>query len=269
MSYQKGEMSIEQKRAVLTLTPKKNKDFARFQLSEMKQQSREKLSDYYAKIRDIARKCDYGTHEDDAIRDHLIRTMLNNKIRSKAIRENWNLDRILTETALDEQTSEQAGARSKKLDTERSSERIKKIAARKPRNANQVSCLRCGSSQRHQRHETCPAMGATCDNCGKLNHYARVCLGKPQQQNDGRRENRQRNQRPRNVNSNNRDYQRNETKRDNNGTSNYTQRQRARAKHIENQGGDDSSTSSDDECYMHHLQSITQAKTTGKPAQYK
>ncbi|KAK3753779.1 hypothetical protein QZH41_014237, partial [Actinostola sp. cb2023] len=90
--------------------PKKNKDFARFQLSEMKQQSREKLSDYYAKIRDIARKCDYGTHEDDAIRDHLIRTMLNNKIRSKAIRENWNLDRILTETALDEQTSGQAGA---------------------------------------------------------------------------------------------------------------------------------------------------------------
>ncbi|KAK3731357.1 hypothetical protein QZH41_007150 [Actinostola sp. cb2023] len=56
--------------------PKKNKDFARFQFSEMKQQSREKLSDYYAKIRDIARKCDYGTHEDDAIRDHLIRTML-------------------------------------------------------------------------------------------------------------------------------------------------------------------------------------------------
>ena len=64
--------------------PKKNKDFARFQLSEMKQQSNERLADYYAKVRDIARKCDYGTHEDDAIRDHLIRTMHNDKIRSKA-----------------------------------------------------------------------------------------------------------------------------------------------------------------------------------------
>ncbi|KAK3745369.1 hypothetical protein QZH41_001398 [Actinostola sp. cb2023] len=106
-------------------------------------------------------------------------------------------------------------------------------------------------------------MGATCDNCGKLNHYARVCLGKPQQQNDGRRENRQRNQRPRNINSNNRDYQRNEMKRDNNGTSNSTQRQRARAKHIENQGGDDSSTSSDDECYMHHLQTHHTSQDNG------
>ncbi|CAB4015552.1 Hypothetical predicted protein [Paramuricea clavata] len=64
--------------------PKKNKDFARFQLSELKQQSSERLAEYYAKIRNIAKKCEYADHEDDAIRDHLIRTMLNHKIRSKA-----------------------------------------------------------------------------------------------------------------------------------------------------------------------------------------
>ena len=114
--------------------PKKNKDFARFQLSEMKQQSNERLADYYAKVRDIARKCDYGTYEDDAIRDHLIRTMHNDKIRSKAIRDSLTLDRILSEAALDEQTTEQAGAISKKLDSERNTERIKKIDLGKPRN---------------------------------------------------------------------------------------------------------------------------------------
>ena len=59
-------------------------------------------------------KCDYGTHEDNAIWDHLIRTMLHLKIRSKAIRDNWALDKILTETALDEQTTEQADAITKK-----------------------------------------------------------------------------------------------------------------------------------------------------------
>ena len=68
--------------------PKKNKDFARFQLSELKQQSSERLAEYYAKIRNIAKKCEYADHEDDAIRDHLIRTMLNHKILSKAMREN-------------------------------------------------------------------------------------------------------------------------------------------------------------------------------------
>ena len=104
--------------------PKKNKDYARFQLSELKQQSHERLADYYARVRDIAKKCDYGTHEEDMIRDHLIQTMLNNKLHSKAIRENWVLDWILTEAALDEQTTEQADAMSKKLDDERRSESI-------------------------------------------------------------------------------------------------------------------------------------------------
>ena len=61
------------------------------------------------------------------IQDHLIQTMLNNKLCSKAIQENWVLDRILTEEALKEQTTEQAEAMRKKLDDERSSESIKKI----------------------------------------------------------------------------------------------------------------------------------------------
>ena len=47
------------------LIPKKNKGFARFQLSELKQQSSERLADYYAKICNIAKKCEYADHEDD------------------------------------------------------------------------------------------------------------------------------------------------------------------------------------------------------------
>ena len=115
------------------------------------------------------------------IRDHLIQTMLNNKLRSKVIRENWVLDRILTEAALDEQTTEQAEAISKKLDDERSSESIKKInASRWDRQKHSHSyCGRCGNSD---RHETCPAIGVTCDHCGKPNHYAKMCLGKSESQ---------------------------------------------------------------------------------------
>ena len=63
------------------------------------------------------------------IQDHLIQTMLNNKLCSKAMQDNWILDRILTEAALNEQTTEQAEAMRNKLDDERSSESIKKINA--------------------------------------------------------------------------------------------------------------------------------------------
>ena len=90
--------------------PKQKKDFARFQFSELKQNSTERLADYYARVHELAKKCSYDTHENDAIRDHLIRTMRNNNIRTRAIRQNWNLQQILTESALEEQTTEQAAA---------------------------------------------------------------------------------------------------------------------------------------------------------------
>ena len=111
--------------------PKKNpKDLARFQLSELNQNTGERLADYYARIREIAIKCEYGYHENDAIRDYLIITKLNrHKIRVKAIRGNGALDIILTEAASDEQTNVQAQAIEKKIDADRP-ERVKKIATR-------------------------------------------------------------------------------------------------------------------------------------------
>ena len=100
--------------------------------------------------------------------------MINHRIRSKAIRENWSLDKILSEAALEEETEQQAKAISKKVDAALLTEKVRKISFKKPDNSSR-QCLRCGNTR---RHETCPAMGATCDYCGKLNHYASVCIAK-------------------------------------------------------------------------------------------
>ena len=62
-------------------------------MSELKQNTDERVADYYTRLREIVKKCDYGTHENDTIRDHLIQTMINNNVRSKAIHNNWVLDR--------------------------------------------------------------------------------------------------------------------------------------------------------------------------------
>jgi len=61
--------------------PKKNKD----QMSEMKQQSDERMTYYCAKVRDIVRKCNCRTYKNNA----MIQTMNNDKLRSIARRENW------------------------------------------------------------------------------------------------------------------------------------------------------------------------------------
>ena len=71
------------------------------------QQDDKPMATYYARIREIAKKCSY-IDENDAIRDHLIKTMWNNVIRVKAIRNNWTLQEILDESAIYEQAQVQA-----------------------------------------------------------------------------------------------------------------------------------------------------------------
>lgn len=159
--------------------------------------------------------------------------MLNHKIRSRAIRENWSLDRILTETALDEQTAEQAGAINKKVDEETSHERVKKIASRK-------------TKYQPNKDDACPAIGISCDNCGKKNHYARVCFGKVKQQTENR------NQKQRQGGSRNRTESRNNRdRRDYRSDDKREISQARRTRHVGHQSSDDSS--SDDECFMNHL----------------
>ena len=66
--------------------PKKNIDYARFPFGNLRQEEDESLAKYFARVREIAKKCEYHD-ESDAIRDHLIKTMRSRRIRVKAIRQ--------------------------------------------------------------------------------------------------------------------------------------------------------------------------------------
>jgi hypothetical protein len=85
--------------------------------------------------------------------------MLNHKIRSKVTRENWALDRILTE---------QADAINNKINEETAHERIKKLALRKPTRHPTIKMTHVGAAG-IQRNTP-----LSCDNSGKKNHYARA-----------------------------------------------------------------------------------------------
>ena len=144
--------------------PKKNKDYARFQLGDLQQEEDESLTKYFARIREFDKKCEYHD-ENDAIRDRLIKTMRNRRIRVKAIRQCWTLQEILDEAAIDEETNQQATEMEKKIShEEKDVKRVEETPASKP-------CGRCG----RKHTQKCPAFGATCTACGKRNHYANVC----------------------------------------------------------------------------------------------
>ena len=70
--------------------PKKNKDYARFQLGNLQQQEDLSLANYFAQVQEIAKKYEYRD-ENDAIRDHLSKTTRNGRIPVKAIRQGWTL----------------------------------------------------------------------------------------------------------------------------------------------------------------------------------
>ena len=85
--------------------PKKNKDYARFQLGNLQQEEDKSLAKYFARVREIGKKCEYHD-ENNAIRDHLIKTMRNRRIRVKAIRQGWTLQEILNGATIDEETNQ-------------------------------------------------------------------------------------------------------------------------------------------------------------------
>lgn len=143
--------------------PKKPKDYARFKFGNFVQQDDEPMANYYARIREVAKKCSY-TDESNAIRDHLIKTMRNNAIRVKTIRNNWSLQEILDQATITEQAQLQSKEIKQKLEATETSQRVKYT--------KNDSCQRCGG--KHGK-ASCPAYGAKCRKCGKQNHFAIVC----------------------------------------------------------------------------------------------
>ena len=215
--------------------PKKNKDYARFQLGNLQQEEDESLAKYFARVREIAKKCEYHD-ENDAIRDHLIKTMRNRRIRVKAIRQGWSLQEILDEAAIDEETNQQASEMEKKIShEEKDVKRIEETPTPKP-------CGRCG----RKHTQKCPAFGATCTACGKRNHYANVCKSNPQEKKGFRP---QQTRYPKDS----------RTRRDQRGRRNHRRSNNRNGKihqvsgHEEIDRKSDSSDTSSDDCFIHHL----------------
>ena len=226
--------------------PKKNKDYARFKLGNLVQQDEEPMATYYARIREIAKKCSY-TDENDAIRDHLIKTMRNNAIRVKAIRNNWTLQEILDEAAITEQAQLQAKEMKQKLETTEPNQRVRYTT-------RQNSCSRCG---RQHGKANCPAYGAKCRKCGKQNHFAIVCRSGPprlpdennKKQGDNSHD-RHRNFKPRNKDSNRR------PRKAQGGEETKNENRKPNIRHIETEDektNNNSSDSSSDEDFIQHL----------------
>ena len=129
------------------------------------------MAQYYSRIREVTKKYEFA-NEEEVVRDHLIKTMVNNKLRVKKIQNNWSLKQIVDEWAVEEESTAQAEEIQRKLDSETEYQRVKKLAKDRAQKYSHQQCGRCGS--KHDKGN-CKAYGGECYKCGKRNHFARMC----------------------------------------------------------------------------------------------
>lgn len=166
----------------------------RYKLRKRLQRAGESVQDYVTNLRDLARSCNYGTLQDEIIRDQLIEGILCEKTREKLLLESDEL--TLTQAVAIALQVEAAVECSTLLADARPPadipmQQLRPVSyqghtplpigqnesqdagfpvhfAQRQRNQRSSSfCGNCGSSSHNSRAQNCPARGQTCRNCLK------------------------------------------------------------------------------------------------------
>ena len=115
--------------------PRKNKHHARFRLQQNQQKSHQTIMQFYLECRELVRDCQYGNMEDELLLDHLIFEIKDDRLRERAIEEEWSFRRFLEvasrQLASSRQEDEISGGINIKKEPE-DDERIKKIKRKNP-----------------------------------------------------------------------------------------------------------------------------------------
>ena len=159
------------------IEPKSNYRLSRFHQQKFRQTNSETVDEYMTRGRTQARKCRFrdAVETDERLTEQLIVGVRHGKVKEKLLCR----DEILTlDAAMDiARTHEATLANMQQFagDANSISHMSRSRKTRDPSGRRQVpnSCGKCG--RRHAPTERCPAEGSTCNACGKLNHWQRVC----------------------------------------------------------------------------------------------
>ena len=177
--------------------------FARTKFHRRSQQSGEDILAYVTELRRLASYCKFAGNELESVRDRLVAGCLDDKIRERLFQEPETLS--LDNAVILAQTVERATSESRRIGSsrpDRAPAELLKVnherhhsprrherspsqgssrspssnrAASQHRSSFRSGCYRCGGS--HPRGVRCSAEKATCLQCGRLGHYAKVCQG--------------------------------------------------------------------------------------------
>jgi hypothetical protein len=171
--------------------PRKNIIMERYKFNTRVQRKDETADQYVTELKLIAKNCNFGSLEDELIRDRLVYGTNSERIKERLLRgeEELTLVKALKICREDEQSNKQlkamngenevhtikkqtawkAGKDQNKTDGKR------KNFAKRDDKQQEFKCQNCGTFHASKQ---CPAYGKTCFNCGKNNHFSKVCRAK-------------------------------------------------------------------------------------------
>jgi hypothetical protein len=170
---------------------KKHVDFEIFKFREAKQQPRETVDQFSTRLRKLAATCDFA-NIDKEVKSAIIQNCLSKRLRRYALLDSEvTLAKILAKGRAFELSESQAtGIENAVESTKISDEVVEAVHPTTKSNNNHrdqqhtsfhrqdfytsSQCRNCGGPWPHNNN-ICPAQGKSCLNCGKSNHFAKVC----------------------------------------------------------------------------------------------
>ena len=164
--------------------------FIRFQRSLLivflitKQRRGETVERFYGKLKELAKNCDFENKEETLIRDVFITNLIDPEIQKELLKPTA-LEMIIS-MELEMQNQHQIQQHNKTLipasvkaiqfpSNPRSSNWSFSNHFQKPKSQPPLYCSNCGGDWLPNHRDKCIAKGKTCNNCGLMNHFAKVC----------------------------------------------------------------------------------------------
>lgn len=143
--------------------PSENLTFNEFRFGSRDQEEGESFNEWLTQLRILAGRCEFGELEERLIRSRIILGIKDKDFQQKLLSENPSFSKVVQMCRAREQAKEQLLEIRARTDNPT-------IAAIKE---NTAPCTRCGLEK--HKYGKCAAQGKHCNNCGRSNHFARVC----------------------------------------------------------------------------------------------
>ena len=160
--------------------PRANITFLRHRFFTCKQSDGQGFEEFITELKKRSAECEFETLRDSLIKDIAICSLADNRLRERLLREpNFTLDKAIEYGQASQETKRHLSEMQRETNTVDYVAKTarKRTTSPRRRNSNKsenmiVNCKFCGGQH---ASGNCPAYNKQCNNCSKLNHFAKCC----------------------------------------------------------------------------------------------